>query len=386
MILFFLLGIAIATIGWRIYYKLNWSKGVLVKLWFDKDIVYAEESTNLYEVIENRKSLPVPVLEVGFHTKKELDFAQEENTSVSDYIYKRDIFSVLGWQKITREIPVKCTKRGFYEIKETDIMTSSLLYKKSYRKSFENNISIYVYPKQVNVSDIMSVCERMLGELQCSKKLYEDPFAFRTIRAYTTDDPMKTVNWKASAKTGNLMVNTFDSVLSQKAMIFLDIEDEGILKYDALVEESIAIAASLVRKLLKQGIETGFAFNGGELCFLPTNQKSKLIMLERTLAEYDSEKSKNAIFSYTNLFDKTKYNMDFSEDTLLIFVTKNLSERLYSDIKQYIGNHYAVMVNPVTRTQAAARDYGYESISEKISSNFSIKNKDKLRILVKRVD
>ena len=182
------------------------------------------------------------------------------------------------------------------------------------------------------------------------------------------------------------MVNTFDSVLSQKAMIFLDIEDEGILKYDALVEESIAIAASLVRKLLKQGIETGFAFNGGELYFSPTNQKSKLIMLERTLAEYDSEKSKNAIFSYTNLFDKTKYNMDFSEDTLLIFVTKNLSESLYSDIKQYIGNHYAVIVNPITRTQAAARDYGYESISEKISSNFSIKNKDKIRILIKRVD
>ena len=92
--------------------------------------------------------------------------------------------------------------------------------------------------------------------------MYEDPFEFRTIRAYTTDDPMKAVNWKASAKTGSLMVNTFDSVQSQKAMLFLDVEDTGILKYEDLVEESIAIAATLLRKLLRKNMEAGFAWNG----------------------------------------------------------------------------------------------------------------------------
>ena len=108
----------------------------------------------------------------------------------------------------------------------------------------------------------MPLCERMLGTLQCAKRLYEDPFAFRTIRDYTTDDPMKAINWKASAKTGTLMVNTFDSALSQKAMLFLDVEDSGILKYQDLVEESISIAASLARRLLRRGIEVGFCFNG----------------------------------------------------------------------------------------------------------------------------
>ena len=76
------------------------------------------------------------------------------------------------------------------------------------------------------------------------------------------DDPMKSINWKASARTGALMVNTFDSVRSQKAMIFLDVEDRGILRYEDLVEESIALAATLMRRLLRQHIEVGFVYNG----------------------------------------------------------------------------------------------------------------------------
>lgn len=293
MIFFLLLGVLLVSVLWELFYKFQWSKRVTVRLWFEHSAVYAGSDTKLYEVIENRKNMPVPVLEVGFHAKRELDFADTENTNVSDYIYKRDVFSVLGSQKITREISVKCTKRGKYAIHDVEITTYTLLHRKHYNKSIETAAEIYVYPKMTDVSEIMTLCERMLGTIQCTKKLYEDPFAFRTIRNYTTDDPMKTINWKASAKTGELMVNTYDSAQSQKAMIFLDVEDTGILKREDLVEDSIAMAATVVRKLLRQNTEVGFVYNGG--CegdgwfMMPTNSKSARTGLERTLAEYNCE-------------------------------------------------------------------------------------------------
>ena len=111
MIVFLLLGVITAGLLWRLFYKIQWSKNIDVKLWFASGTVYAGQETKLYEVIENRKQMPVPVLEVRFRTRKELDFTDTENTNVSDYIYKRDVFSILVRQKITREIPVKCTKR-----------------------------------------------------------------------------------------------------------------------------------------------------------------------------------------------------------------------------------------------------------------------------------
>lgn len=127
MIIVLLLGMLFVSALWEFYYKYQWARDVAVKLWFETDAVYAGQETKLYEVIENRKSMPVPVLEVGFHTRRELDFADVENTSVSDYLYKRDVFSVLGRQKITREIPVKCMKRGRYLASDADI-TLSLIH------------------------------------------------------------------------------------------------------------------------------------------------------------------------------------------------------------------------------------------------------------------
>lgn len=369
MILVFLLGVLIVSALWEWYYKYRWAREVTVKLWFETDAVYAGQETKLFEVIENRKRMPVPVLEVGFHTRKELDFADVENTNVSDYLYKRDVFSVLGRQKITREIPVKCVRRGKYLASDADITTHTLLYRKHYSKAVGTEAEIYVYPKMTDVSEIVTVCERMLGTLQCAKQLYEDPFAFRTIRDYTTDDPMKTINWKASAKTGSLMVNTFDSVQSQKAMIVLDVEDTGILKYEDLVEESIATAATILRRLLRQGIEVGFAYNGkNNQTFMPANNRGNRIVFERLLAEYDKEGGAEDFAQFLKGLEHS-----FPEDTLLIVVTKNLNDRLFGDIRAWAGEQQTLVIVPVYR-------------GEKNSVKESMKGKDNVQVLVKEVE
>ncbi len=377
MILFLLLGILIVCMLWENYYKCRWSKDVLVRLWFESACVYAGQETKLYEVIENRKGMPVPVLEVGFHTKKELDFANADNTNVSDYIYKRDIFAILGRQKIVREIPVKCTKRGRYQVYDAEITTRTMLYGRHYNKGIDTPAEIYVYPKMTDLSEVITMCEQMLGTLQCAKRLYEDPFAFRTIRSYTTDDPMKTINWKASAKTGSLMVNTYDSVQSQKAMIFLDVEDAGILKREELVEESIAMAATLVRKLLRQNIEVGFSYNGGGQIMMPTNSKSALTGLERMLAEYDPE-TDNRDFGelVRELFTETFVKKPLSQDTLLVFISKNLDQLLMDCIRDYVGGYQTLVVAPVYRSEKAVQ-------KNKI---YAIKSRDNVRVLVKEVE
>ncbi len=346
MLIVLLLCILGIRIAWNLYYKKNWKKNIDVTLHFDTPAVYAGEMTTLYEIIENRKALPVPILEVGFHARRELKFQDTENTNVSDFIYKRDIFAVLGWQKITRRIQVHCSKRGYYHIEEADLTTYGILYDRRYVTELDTDAGIYVYPAKAEVADIMSLCERMLGNLQCTKGLYEDPFAFRTIREYTLEDPMKTINWKASAKTGHLMVNTFDSVLTQKAMIYLDVEDSGILKYDSLVEESISVAATLMRRLIRQGMEVGFASNAktqqGDTCCLPcSNQKTQLVKMERMLARYRTE---DGWGSFTDCFGEKQ------EDRMLIFLSKNMTDDLLVRITDFVGKEQmAIIICPAIK-------------------------------------
>lgn len=376
MIGFFLLGALIVGLLWKLYYKWQWANDVLVELWFASAYVYAGQETKFYEVIENRKRIPVPVMEVRFRARKELDFSNTDNTVVSDYIYKRDIFAILGRQKITREIPVKCTKRGRYTISDADISTHSLLYGRRYIKEIETAAEIYVYPRMTDVSEIITVCEQLLGTIQCTKRLYEDPFAFRTIRSYTTDDPMKSINWKASAKTGSLMVNTYDSVQSQKAMIFLDVEDTGIIKREELVEESISMAATLIRKLLRQNIEVGFAYNGDGQIMMPTNSKSALTGLERMLAEYDPEMGNQDFEQMVReLFAGAFSKKPFSPDTLLIFITKNLNQQLLDCIRDCVEDYQTLAVVPVYSGEKTVQNDRLDAI----------KSKDNVQVLVKEV-
>lgn len=376
MIIVLLLGMLFVSVLWEGYFRYWWSKEIAVRLWFETDAVYAGQETKLYEVIENTKAMPVPVLEVGFHMRKELVFVDVENTNVSDFCYKRDVFSVLGRQKITRMLPVRCTKRGKYVVSEADLMTHTLLYRKRYSKGIATEAVLYVYPKMTDVSEIMTVCESLLGTLECAKRLYEDPFAFRSIRDYTMEDPMRSINWKASARTGSLMVNTFDSVRSQKAMIFLDVEDRGILRYEDLVEESIALAATLMRRLLRQGTDVGFVYNGNDRqIFLPEHNKGNLIAFERMLAQYDQEDGAAPYEQFIRrLFEDVFVKRPLTADTLCLFITKNLNEAIYEQIRTSVGEQQTLIVVPVYRGEKEAW------------KNASIKSRDNIQIMIKEVE
>ncbi len=376
MIIVLLLGMLFVSVLWEGYFRYWWSKEIAVRLWFETDAVYAGQETKLYEVIENTKAMPVPVLEVGFHMRKELVFVDVDNTNVSDFCYKRDVFSVLGRQKITRMLPVRCTKRGKYVVSEADLMTHTLLYRKRYSKGIATEAVLYVYPKMTDVSEIMTVCESLLGTLECAKRLYEDPFAFRSIRDYTMEDPMRSINWKASARTGSLMVNTFDSVRSQKAMIFLDVEDRGILRYEDLVEESIALAATLMRRLLRQGTDVGFVYNGNDRqIFLPEHNKGNLIAFERMLAQYDQEDGAAPYEQFIRrLFEDVFVKRPLTADTLCLFITKNLNEAIYEQIRTSVGEQQTLIVVPVYRGEKEAW------------KNASIKSRDNIQIMIKEVE
>lgn len=347
MFIVLIIGICLAFFIWEQYYKRNWDRDVKVTLSFSNESIYAGEHTKLVEVIENRKRMPLPVLEVGFHTKKDLVFQNADNTYVSDNTYKRDIFACLGKQKITRQIDVRGKKRGYYEIETADVTAFSLLHDKRYSKTLNCKTALYVYPARVKAEDILVICERMLGNLQCSKHLYEDPFAFRSIREYMIDDPMKTINWNASARTGKLMVNTFDSVLTQRAFVFLDLEDSSILKHEHLVEYSISLAATLSYKLLSRNMELGMASNAG-ISMEAANGKKQMSNLERMLALY--EEPKNGKYeSIINVINE--YNEKFASDTdvIFIFISKNNTEEMKKTIVSFLGKErQGIWVCPVT--------------------------------------
>lgn len=342
MISLFFLSFLLLTFLWNLYYAAHWNKRLAVTLDFLQDFVYAGEQAEMTEQIENRKKLVLPILEVAFHVDKRLSFHDCENTSVSDFTYKRDIFALLGYQRITRKLTLNCPRRGCYRIGQSYLTAFSLLYHRRFSIEIPADTQLYVYAARTNVTDILMTCQRLTGSIQCAKRLYEDPFAYSSIREYTVTDPMKTINWKASARTGELMVNTFESTHMEKVLLFLDVEDNGILKYEYLTEDAISVAASLAQKMITQGMEVGLCTNitrtrdADQIMHTylsPASGQKQLAAIERLLAEHRSDAK---VLPLPALLHSLDQQADLPQDMIKIFISKNAIQN-HSAIEAFAG-------------------------------------------------
>jgi hypothetical protein len=234
-------------------FQKNWRKGLDVSVEFSTPGIFEGESSTLKEVVTNSKHLPVVAVSVRLAFSRNLEFvrAAKENAGVSDQTYKRDIFSLLPMQKITRRLPFVGKRRGYYAIENADVSAYDYFFHKGYYAAFPQAAHLYVYPKPVDTSRIQLISRAISGMIVSQSKLIPDPFEFAGIREYRREDPMNRINWKASARTGELMVNQPDATTEHHVTILLDLDDPYILKNEALLEESIRITAGLAAQLIR---------------------------------------------------------------------------------------------------------------------------------------
>lgn len=239
-----------------------WAKRLSVTLSFDcRGRVEGEEGT-LKETITNAKALPVPVLHVKFQMDRHLVFASSGNSKVTDNSYRSDIFSCMPWQEIRRSLKFQCRKRGYYTISQVQLVSYDLFFAGHFAASLPSRASLYVYPKTVDMERLHLPFRNLMGQVLASRSLILDPFEIQSVRPYEPYDPYRTVNWKATARTGELKVNVFSPSASWQVMFLLDVDSDRIWKDEALTEEAIRLCGSYCRLLIGEGIPVSVCTNG----------------------------------------------------------------------------------------------------------------------------
>lgn len=289
MLFLLLFGVYAAWYLQRLIYRKYWNRRLDVHVRFMDSYVYEGDKTTLREEISNAKMLPIPALEVRLVTSRNIEFLGEagKNANISDQNYQRDIFSLWGRQKVIRTLTADCKRRGYYPIRKSEIVGYDLLYSQSFYQELVQDTSLYVYPRQIDTRRIQLICRAVSGMVLAQHRLHPDPFEFSGIREYQITDPMNHINWKASARSNELMVNQFDSTTNVQTTVILDVEDSGIFRYEELVEESIRIVSSLAAELISRGMELDLISNAPELDMHLKNGAGLLQELNRKLACVD---------------------------------------------------------------------------------------------------
>ena len=261
-----LIGILIAVVLVEIvYYRKHALDNLRLKVDFSKNVADCGEDIELIEVVENKKRLPLPFIILKFATPLELKFYDTLKTPTSDFTYREDMLTMKPFSKHTRRIKVKCSKRGYYVFPRVGITTSDMFLFERFTKDFDNAASLMVLPKVLKTSITEILMSVTLSELQCRRTIVTDPFSLAGIREYGPNDPMKSINWKASARVGELMVNQNASTCAQKVHIFVNLEAYNLKGNTQLLESAISLAYTYLLELAKLNIPASLITNGRDI-------------------------------------------------------------------------------------------------------------------------
>ncbi len=274
-------------------YRKYWKRGLDVTLSFSRDTADIGEELSLTEVITNRKSLPLPILHVKFYTARSFLFSDNQNAQTTDHYYRNDVFSILGNQKITRQLTFQTTHRGYFAIDSLQITSKDLFLMRTFATSLENRTYLYVLPAIIHGTAFDTVKDKILGDMHANGQGPEDPYAFCGIRAYQTYDSMKHINWKATAHTGTLMVNQYQPAISDEVCILLNMTPYSKSGADALQEHAINIAHSLGLAFMEHAIDVSLYTNGCDIlskaqpCLMRGHGTEHQMSLSRLLSRLD---------------------------------------------------------------------------------------------------
>ncbi|WEG11893.1 DUF58 domain-containing protein [Pullulanibacillus sp. KACC 23026] len=234
---------------------------------FSKESVFAGEEFEMLDEISNRKGLPIPWLRLESRIDPGLQFIRRQD-SIKDEAsegYHKTLFSLFPYQKVTRRHRIKGLKRGVYHLENVSITLGDLIGLANAHESFHSEAMVLIYPKLVPIDQLPLPAHSLLGEITVKRWLMEDPFIRAGVRDYVNGDPLRSLNWKATARTGRLQVSKNDYTADFHLMIYLNLDETDDLWMPILnkplAELKISYAATLATYLITKGISTGFGAN-----------------------------------------------------------------------------------------------------------------------------
>lgn len=224
------------------------------------------QSIHLIEVISNRKLIPIPWLKVESRIDGGLQFGLQEDLNILQGEFHISIFTMLPYTRITRTHTVKCRRRGYYHLKSAALTVRSITGSISSMKDETTDARLYVFPQLLTLPEMNLPSHSWQGDRVIRRWILEDPFIRSGIREYTPSDPMKNINWKASARFGVLQVNQYDPTARHRLMILLNVDTKAtqwtITAEPERVEHGISVIATILEYAFKNMIEAGFGSNG----------------------------------------------------------------------------------------------------------------------------
>ncbi|MGG1314544.1 DUF58 domain-containing protein [Cohnella laeviribosi] len=252
-------------------YRIWGKRGIAYERSFSKPYVYAGQTVVMTEEIVNRKLLPIPWLRVETVMPSMLRFPNRSaETAISSgqlLQHHASLFSLPPFTRVVRRHEVLCVRRGIYRVPSLACTFGDLFGTAFGAMDLKTNCSIVVYPRVKDAAELPLPARRFMQSALGMPELFlENHHHVAGVRAYRSGDSLRQVNWNATAKTGQLLVNKRETMLDNEATVILNAElmDDATNRRmpPEAFEEALSYAASVIRHIQNSGGKAGLVYNG----------------------------------------------------------------------------------------------------------------------------
>ncbi|MBT6706772.1 MAG: DUF58 domain-containing protein [Chloroflexi bacterium] len=232
------------------------------------DHAFQDDEIEITFTIENHKPLPVPWLEINEYVPRGLLI--EGNKAVEQaYLGGAEISAMTslgGYERVRVKRKLTALARGSYRLGKTRLRSGDLFGLYPAEATLDHTAwSIFVYPTIKALPGFALKARRPIGDSVSRIRLWDDPSRPAGVREYRPGDPIKNIDWKTTARRGDMFVRQFDPSVSEHAVIFAeavttDVPWEGY-RSDVL-EGTMTAAASIANHALDLGYKVGLVTNG----------------------------------------------------------------------------------------------------------------------------
>jgi uncharacterized protein (DUF58 family) len=254
--------------------------GGMARLWARvslEDVVYTRvlrerrafmgETFELQIRLANRKRIPVPWIEVREYLPEATPLTGAHTTpaGIAGTVLLQRSTALGGNEELEWPLTLHARERGFFRIGPARLRSGDLFGIFEREETVRGTDSVVVYPRTYPLPALGIVSARPFGDRAGGQRIFEDPIRVVGVRDYFPGDPLKRVDWNATARTGRLQSRLYEPSRTQAVVVALNIStmDQSWLGFDpVLLERNVVVAASIARWAFEDGSAIGLIANG----------------------------------------------------------------------------------------------------------------------------
>ncbi len=173
-------------------------------------------------------------------------------------------FQLRTTEKKELEYYVRPLTRGQYEFRNINVFIKSLIGLICRKDIHELNASVAVYPSIIQMRKYELHSLPLLSTREGIKRLRKlgHSYEFEQVKNYVIGDDSRSINWKASGRRGELMVNQYEDERSQQVYSIIDksrvmrMPFNGLTLLDYAINTSLVISNIVLQKHDRAGLIT----------------------------------------------------------------------------------------------------------------------------------